>query len=898
MNPRTILSSAAVLAVALAIGCDGRIDPASGPEQSADALTVCAGGPTLSGIDVSHWDGFIDWRQVAGSGRKFAYTAATVGNYFQDSSFGRNWSGIKDAGLQRGAYHWLDGTVGGKEQADFFLNYVGHLGAGDLPPMLDWECNDRSCGNAGSASVGQDVQAARDFIAEVKARTGMPTIIYTDPGFWDGIGDPGGFGNDPFWIADYGPSCPDVPSPFSGWVFWQHSSSGSVPGVPSSVDLDEFHGDMLQLRALAQGGGSAPAAPLVVYQPTGNGSITATNWADGHAEVFARTEHGRVVHAWTDGETDRWTRAEELDGSASCGLSAALSSDTASTVQLFDSSASSGRQVQRSFYDKGWQRLEDFGGRGLTQPASLNWQDGRVEVFALADDHEIYHKYWDHQRHRFEGWYSLGGSLATGPSAILNAKDEALLFALDRDGQPWFNRSARSSGGWIGWHAMGGKLAGRPVPVRDAHGVIWVFGVAPDGVLYSVRSRSNGDFTHWEAIDRGYQIQGDPSPVLDQGSVKVFARNLSDEVVFTTLDKHGFSHFERRGALTIASDPFAWQMPDGRASVFAVSKTHELSQTFRGKDGWTGWRTLARGVDACPAPAPEAVCPAGDGLYCGGHEVAGEKGDLYECRNGQLTLVQSCASGCDPQGGGSHDQCAPANACPNGDCQGMVAFTKLEDFTSGQGQTSYAVLAVFTQIASQTQSCDQTVGACCYSASGGAAAQSPLDLGSIALSDDGKSLGTLSYGSTGYDLLGCSSGVGSGCDSQLLWNGGDLLAAAAQSFSLQVKAPDDLASVSPDPSVEQPASASSGYTVSWQPSGNAQAKVALVLSLESAQGTIHCAVQDSQGSITVDPQLIQNLPQGAVAAALLSRNTSQSDQKQPFSLAADSSILAQVQIQP
>ncbi|MHB1843271.1 MAG: NlpC/P60 family protein, partial [Deltaproteobacteria bacterium] len=48
-----------------------------------------------------------------------------------------------------------------------------------------------------------------------------------------------------------------------------------------------------------------PAAPLVVYQPTGNGSITATNWADGHAEVFARTEHGRVVHAWTDGETDR-----------------------------------------------------------------------------------------------------------------------------------------------------------------------------------------------------------------------------------------------------------------------------------------------------------------------------------------------------------------------------------------------------------------------------------------------------------------------------------------------------------------------------------------------------------------------------------------------------------------
>ncbi|MHB1846076.1 MAG: glycoside hydrolase family 25 protein, partial [Deltaproteobacteria bacterium] len=129
---------------------------ACGPENPAhpgivstgsdeQALTVCAAGATLQGIDVSSYQGSVNWGSVASSGRSFGFAKATQGNYYQDSTFPGNWAGMKSAGIVRGAYHWLDGSINGTVQADYYLSYVGGFGPGDMP-MVDWECNDTSCG--------------------------------------------------------------------------------------------------------------------------------------------------------------------------------------------------------------------------------------------------------------------------------------------------------------------------------------------------------------------------------------------------------------------------------------------------------------------------------------------------------------------------------------------------------------------------------------------------------------------------------------------------------------------------------------------------------------------------------------------------------------------------------
>ncbi|MHB1843424.1 MAG: GH25 family lysozyme [Deltaproteobacteria bacterium] len=242
------------------------------------ALTVCAAGATLQGIDVSTYQGAVNWASVASSGRKFGYAKATQGNYYRDSTFPGNWAGMKAAGLVRGAYHWLDGSINGTVQADYYLSYVGAFGPGDLP-MVDWECNDTTCGNAGNASVAQDVQAGLDFVNEVKAKTGLMTVIYTGYYFFGSLGNPSQFAPYPLFVADYTSGCTLVPSPWSTWTFWQYSSTGSVPGVSGNCDVDEFNGTLSQLNQLANGGAAACTYPL--GHPLGSGGLTGATCGAG-----------------------------------------------------------------------------------------------------------------------------------------------------------------------------------------------------------------------------------------------------------------------------------------------------------------------------------------------------------------------------------------------------------------------------------------------------------------------------------------------------------------------------------------------------------------------------------------------------------------------------------------
>ena len=97
----------------------------------------------VHGVDVSRWQGQIDWQKVKGQGANFAYIKATDGGDHLDPMFHKNWREAGRAGLRRGAYHFFYWCRRASEQADWFIRNVPKV-EGALPPVLDVEWNGQS----------------------------------------------------------------------------------------------------------------------------------------------------------------------------------------------------------------------------------------------------------------------------------------------------------------------------------------------------------------------------------------------------------------------------------------------------------------------------------------------------------------------------------------------------------------------------------------------------------------------------------------------------------------------------------------------------------------------------------------------------------------------------------
>ena len=100
--------------------------------------TLLAVGYPVHGIDVSHYQGEIDWAAMKQQGMDFAYIKATEGSAHEDECFDKNWEQAKAAGMLRGAYHFFSFESEGKKQAEHFIKKVGDL-KGSLIPVIDVE---------------------------------------------------------------------------------------------------------------------------------------------------------------------------------------------------------------------------------------------------------------------------------------------------------------------------------------------------------------------------------------------------------------------------------------------------------------------------------------------------------------------------------------------------------------------------------------------------------------------------------------------------------------------------------------------------------------------------------------------------------------------------------------
>ena len=218
---------------------------------SQQAVTAAANATQTYGVDVSHYQGSINWSTVANSSNvQFVYAKATEGVNYIDPNWYANVTGANNAGLYVGGYHFATPYTGGVDDAvdeagDFYNAVKNYLGDGFLRPALDLESG---------ASLSTTVLSnwVHDFMDTFSALSGgIIPIIYTG-GYYASSELNSSVNVYDLWYANptNNPSSPpSPPGVWNSYDLWQYSWTASVSGISGDVDADVFLGDLSQFAA-------------------------------------------------------------------------------------------------------------------------------------------------------------------------------------------------------------------------------------------------------------------------------------------------------------------------------------------------------------------------------------------------------------------------------------------------------------------------------------------------------------------------------------------------------------------------------------------------------------------------------------------------------------------------
>lgn len=196
------------------------------------------------GIDVSRWQGDIDWARVAGAGITHAMVKMTEGGTYTDPKFVENFQDLKANGLKGGVYHYFRALSSTPyEQLANIQARLAEVGFKVGEDILAIDVETR-----GNEGVSPDQMADALFqlvtLIRVSLLNGAFPYIYASPSIWSNsvAWRKYDFSACPLWIANWNVTQPTVPETWSSqgksWQWWQHSSKGQVDGIQGPVDLD------------------------------------------------------------------------------------------------------------------------------------------------------------------------------------------------------------------------------------------------------------------------------------------------------------------------------------------------------------------------------------------------------------------------------------------------------------------------------------------------------------------------------------------------------------------------------------------------------------------------------------------------------------------------------------
>ncbi len=185
------------------------------------------------GIDISHWQGTIDWDRVQSTDLDFVYVKATEGQDYKDPLFIQNVKGATNAGLRVGCYHFARFKTQKEAalEAAHFARYLIECER-QLPPVLDLETSQGLSRTAFSDCVLR-------FSEVIEKKAGRTLMLYTSTAFAEGHLSPE-LKIFPLWIAHYGVNPPHENGIWDRWTVFQYTDSGAIPGIRGHVDLNEW----------------------------------------------------------------------------------------------------------------------------------------------------------------------------------------------------------------------------------------------------------------------------------------------------------------------------------------------------------------------------------------------------------------------------------------------------------------------------------------------------------------------------------------------------------------------------------------------------------------------------------------------------------------------------------
>lgn len=208
---------------------------------------IFALGHPVRGVDVSSYQGRIDWPVLAGDDLDFAYIKATEGSSHVDRRFAANWEGARASGVLFGAYHFLSFESSGEDQARHIIETVP--ADGTLPLAVDVEYYGE---HFADPPPREEVAAILDpLIRELTEHYGTPPVIYATPAAYERY-IAGAYPDCPIWIR----SVLVPPSLADGreWTFWQYSHRdrrAGYDGAEPCIDMNVFRGSRAELADLA-----------------------------------------------------------------------------------------------------------------------------------------------------------------------------------------------------------------------------------------------------------------------------------------------------------------------------------------------------------------------------------------------------------------------------------------------------------------------------------------------------------------------------------------------------------------------------------------------------------------------------------------------------------------------
>lgn len=210
---------------------------------------ICLNDPgkefPVRGVDVSSYQGKIDWQTLSSQNIDFAYIKATEGSTYQDSCFKENWQNAKKTKLLVGAYHFLSFESSGKTQAANFIATVPDK-KDMLLPVVDVELYGKFKDKPLSEKEAADIISP--FLEELSNQYGAKPVIYCTRASYD-LYIKNNFSDYPIWIRSIF-SKPAI-SGDKEWTFWQYSSKGRLEGFEGKeefIDLNVFCGDKNKLN--------------------------------------------------------------------------------------------------------------------------------------------------------------------------------------------------------------------------------------------------------------------------------------------------------------------------------------------------------------------------------------------------------------------------------------------------------------------------------------------------------------------------------------------------------------------------------------------------------------------------------------------------------------------------